>query len=167
MEQTNNKGLTLDNQSFFDEILHQLASGHRVTIKAKGWSMIPLVWDEVDSITLAPLSSESLQVGRIVLARLGDNRYVVHRISHIKGDRFTLRGDGNPYQYEYCHRDEICAEMVLVRRYCQHPIAPSSWGWKASEHLWPRHGWPRRIAVFFASRIIERLRDKYFRKLNS
>lgn len=166
MKPIDSKLLALDNQLFIDEILDQIASGNRVTIKAKGWSMIPLVWDEVDSITLAPLSNDSFQIGHIVLARLGDNRYVVHRISHIKGDRFTLRGDGNPYQYEYCHRDEICAELVLVRRYGRHPITPKSILWKTTRHLWPKHGWTKRVAVFFASRIIERIRSRHLQKAN-
>lgn len=158
------KTLTLGNQLFISELLEQLSLGKRVTIQAKGWSMIPLVWDEVDTITLAPLSDDSLQVGRVVLARLGNNRYVVHRISHIKGDRFTLRGDGNPYQYEYCHRDEICGELVLVRRYGQRAIALGSLQWRLFRYLWPKHGFLRRVAVFFTSRLIDRLSIRHLRK---
>lgn len=146
------RALILDNKHFFDEVLLMIRSGRNVTLRAKGWSMLPLVWDERDAITLAPLTEASFAVGRIVLAQLGDGRYVVHRIAAIKEARYTLRGDGNPYQYEYCHHDQICAELTSVRRNDREIVLGSA-TWQAYRRLWPSNGFLRRSLLFIYRRI--------------
>lgn len=152
MNKTTKQALVLDNEFFFAEVLTMLAEGHRVTLKAKGWSMLPLIWDERDKITLAPTTPESYALGRIVLARLGDHRYVVHRIAEIKGDRFTLRGDGNPYQIEICHRSQIVGELVAIERNGK-PLRLGSMCWQCFRRLWPRHGFSRRCLLFAYRRL--------------
>lgn len=147
--------LRLDNAPFFAEVREMLASGRKVVIRAKGWSMLPLIWDDRDSITLAPLTEASFAIGRVVLAQMGDRRYIVHRIAGIKGERFTLRGDGNPYQYEYCHRDQLVAELVAVCRDGQ-DIELGSARWRRFQRLWPSNGFLRRACLFIYRRLFVR-----------
>lgn len=147
--------LRLDNEPFFEELRTMLSLGRQVVIRAKGWSMLPLIWDERDKITLAPLSPDSLTIGRVVLARMGDRRYIVHRIVAIKEDRFTLRGDGNPYQYEYCHRDQIHAELISIERNGR-LVEQGSLSWRLYRHLWPSNGFLRRACLFLYRRLLVR-----------
>lgn len=142
----------ISNKMLFAKIREQLAEGRKVTIRAKGWSMLPLIWDDRDTLTLGSLTSGSLAKGRIVLAQLGTGRYVVHRIVRVRGDRFSLRGDGNPYQEEYVHRDRIYAELVGINR-AGKDLGRSSFVWKLCQHCWPSHGFVRRVLLFAYRRL--------------
>lgn len=145
----------INNTVFFKELRSRIDEGRQVRIRAKGWSMLPLIWDDRDVIVLGPLSDKSISVGRIVLAQLGTGRYVVHRIVAIKGSRITLRGDGNPYQEEYVHIQKVLAELVKVTRNGQ-DYSPESIQWKLTTWLWPRNGFIRRVILFFYRRWVVR-----------
>lgn len=144
--------LTLDYPQFFDEVLHMLSLGRKVKLRAKGWSMLPLIWSDRDNLILSPLTPDSYQVGRIVFVQLGDRRYVVHRIAEIKEDRFTLRGDGNPYQYEYCHRDQVRAELIAIERAGKRLDVGTLW-WRIFAVCWPSNGFLRRCLLFAYRRL--------------
>lgn len=145
----------INNTVFFQELRSRIAEGRQVRIRAKGWSMLPLIWDDRDVIVLGPLSPKSISVGRIVLAQLGTGRYVVHRITAIKGSRLSLRGDGNPYQEEYVHTQKVLAELVKVTRGGR-DYSPESLQWKLTTWLWPSNGFVRRVILFFYRRLIVR-----------
>lgn len=145
----------INNQVFFQELRTRINEGRQVRIRAKGWSMLPLIWDDRDVIVLGPLTERSIQVGRIVLAQLGTGRYVVHRITAIKGSRLTLRGDGNPYQEEYVHVDKVLGELVKVTRDGQ-DYSPQDIQWRLTTWLWPSHGFLRRVILFFYRRLVVR-----------
>lgn len=143
----------VSNKLLFSKIREQIADGRKVTIRAKGWSMLPLVWDDRDTLTLAAVSEDTFSKGRIVLAQLGTGRYVVHRIVCIKGARYCLRGDGNPYQEEYVHRDKIYAELISIQRGGRY-IDAKHWLWKFCQYLWPKNGFLRRVLLFAYRRIV-------------
>lgn len=142
-------------KALFARLLEQINEGRKVTIRATGWSMLPLIWDDRDTITLGPLSEDSIQVGRIVLAQLGTGRYVVHRITKIQGSRIVLRGDGNPYQEEYVHQDKILGELVGINR-AGKLLTPNSFVWKVCTCFWPNHSFVRRAILFVYRRLIVR-----------
>ncbi len=142
-------------KSLFSRLLEQINQGRKVTIRATGWSMLPLIWDDRDTITLGPLSENSIKVGNIVLAQLGNGRYVVHRITKIKNSRIVLRGDGNPYQEEYVHQEKILAELVSINR-AGKIIDRNSLSWKLCTLLWPNHGFTRRVILFIYRRLVVR-----------
>ncbi|KGO01216.1 S24/S26 family peptidase [Porphyromonas sp. COT-290 OH3588] len=146
--------LVLDNEVFFAQILKELEMGKRVTIFAKGWSMLPMIWQERDTLLLAPLSVDSISLGRIVLVKLSDKRYVIHRIVKMEGEQLTLRGDGNPYQIELCTKSQVLAELVGVKRNGKMMMRGSK-RWAIFEHLWPRHPLLRRALL------------RIYRRLNS
>lgn len=145
----------INNGLFFQELRARINEGRQVRIRAKGWSMLPLIWDDRDVIVLGPLAPDSIRVGRIVLAQLGTGRYVVHRITSIKGSRLTLRGDGNPYQEEYVHEDKVLAELVTVTRNGRDYTARDI-QWKLTTWFWPSNGFIRRVILFFYRRLIVR-----------
>lgn len=140
---------------FFRELLEQMHQGKEVRMRAKGWSMLPLIWDDRDVLYLVAPREGSISCGRIVLAQLGDGRYVLHRIAAIQGSRLLLRGDGNPYQEEYVHRDKVLGELVGVRRNGKQ-LSPKSFLWRAITLLWPKNGFIRRAILFAYRRMVVR-----------
>ncbi len=104
--------------------------------------MLPFIRGGKDTMDLGALTEDSLQVGRIVLAHIPQG-YLVHRIERIDGDRFTLRGDGNREQREYCTREQILAEVVEVQR-GKRSIRPGDRLWWCYEHLWTKSPFWRR-----------------------
>lgn len=149
------KSQVINNRQFFQELLAQLAEGRRVKIRAKGWSMLPLLWDDRDTLTLAPIAPDDIKIGKIVFAQMGTGRYVVHRIVARKIDRLTLRGDGNPYQEEYVHVDKVLGELVAIKRGGKE-VDKESLLWKLITHLWPRNGFLRRVLLFSYRRLVIR-----------
>lgn len=151
-------------KALFTKLLEQIGEGRKVTIRATGWSMLPLIWDDRDTITLGPLSPDSIRVGRIVLAQLGTGRYVVHRISKIRGSRVVLRGDGNPYQEEYVHHDKVLAELVGIRREGK-DLGRKDLLWRLCTTFWPSHGFVRRVLLFAYRRMVVRPAPRQERRL--
>ena len=84
------------------EAARLVADGISVTFPVKGRSMLPFIKGGTDSVILQ--KPGNLQKGHVVLARIGPDRYVVHRIISIGPDsgHITLMGDGNLRGTESC-----------------------------------------------------------------
>ncbi len=100
------------NDMLLEDVNSLLSEGKRVKIHAKGRSMNPFI-QEVDIIVLAP--PEKIVNGDIVLARIENKRYVLHRIIKKKNDIVWLMGDGNLFGSEQCSLDNILgvAESII------------------------------------------------------
>lgn len=146
MNQVNSRSLAYQT-ALLQTVKEDLLSGKQVRLQALGWSMLPFIWHKRDTITLAPLSSDSIKVGRIVFAQMGSGRYVVHRISRIMGTRIELRGDGNPYQEEYVHPDTIFGELVEINRNGK-VIKYDDVLWNMVRYVWPSNSVVRRILLY-------------------
>lgn len=140
------KTLLIDNAVFFREVMEQIHAGERVRIRAKGNSMLPLIRSGSDEITLQPLTPQSLRKGAIVLARLKNGTYVVHRIAKLHRKVVWLRGDGNPYAQERCTTDDLLAEAVEIGRNGK-SVTPTSLRWKMVRYLWPTNRFLRRLLL--------------------
>ncbi|MBQ0149202.1 MAG: S24/S26 family peptidase [Bacteroidales bacterium] len=99
------KKIVIPNDILLGEVSGMLAEGMEVIIMTKGYSMLPFIIGDRDSVKLR--KSDSLRIGDIVLAEVAKGRYVLHRVFEIDGDRITLMGDGNLYGTEQCHRSDI------------------------------------------------------------
>lgn len=106
--------LWLNNMQFFDEIDRMLQDGHSVTIRAKGNSMFPFIRNERDSVILQ--DSKDIAVGSIVLVRLQNRSYVLHRVYRLEKEAIVLMGDGNLYATERCCRNEVVGVAVKIIR---------------------------------------------------
>ncbi len=136
----------------YDLLLDMLAEGGCIKTPIKGNSMLPFIVGDRDEITLVKSTAKSLQKGRIVVARVGEDKYYLHRIVEVAGDVVTLRGDGNPYQRENCHSSLILAEAVALHRKGK-IYTPDSFAWKAAQRLWPSSPLLRRILLAIYRRI--------------
>ena len=70
-----------------------LAEGREVRFTPKGVSMRPFIEGGRDSVILR--KNDVVEVGDIVLAKLKDGRFVLHRVIAKSGDNLMLMGDGN------------------------------------------------------------------------
>ena len=121
------------NDVLLAEVCAALAAGKQVRLRAKGHSMRPLIRGDSDTLVLMPPGV--LRKGDVVLARIADRDYVLHRIVGMRGDRITLMGDANLYRTEECRRTDICGKAVAVIRDGKQRRL-TSFGTKLSIRLW-------------------------------
>lgn len=106
--------ITVPNEQLLPEVERMLAHGTTVTLRVKGNSMQPFIVGSRDSVVLIPATH--LRKGDIVLARLADRRYVLHRILRLQGDNVILRGDGNMLGTERCTTTDISGKVIKIIR---------------------------------------------------
>ena len=110
-------GRTIANDVVLSEVCALVASGKRIRLRAKGDSMRPFIRGDEDIIELSQL--KPLRIGDIVMARITEGEYVIHRVVYINGDNVQLAGDANLYKVENCLRRDICALVIaIVRQGC-------------------------------------------------
>lgn len=106
--------LIMPNDVLLPEIGRMVADGMTVTLRGKGNSMLPFIVSGRDSVVLS--RADSLDKGDIVLARINDGRYVLHRIIRMDGDNIVLMGDGNLKGTEQCTASDILAKAIKIIR---------------------------------------------------
>lgn len=104
----------IPNNILFPEIAALLAEGKEFILKVKGYSMLPFIRHDFDSVLLK--KADTYQVGDIVLAYTTYGLFVLHRIIAIEGARITLMGDGNLQGVEYTSYDQIAGKALYVIR---------------------------------------------------
>lgn len=104
----------LPNDIIFAEVSTFIDQGKTVTMKVKGRSMIPFIIGDRDSVELQ--KTESINVGDVVLARLKNGSYVMHRVVKIIEKNVVLMGDGTLYGTEECCPAEILATVFRIER---------------------------------------------------
>ena len=85
--------ITLPNEVMMESLATLLDEGHEVRFSPKGVSMRPFIEGGRDSVVL--MKNTVVEVGDIVLAKLENGSYVLHRVIEKSGERLTLMGDGN------------------------------------------------------------------------
>ena len=106
--------VTLPNEVLLSEVGRLLQAGETVTMKVKGNSMLPFITGERDSVVLR--RAGKLRQGDIVLAKLENGEYVLHRIVALNAHRITLMGDGNLCGTEQCPRTAIAGQAIRILR---------------------------------------------------
>jgi len=110
-----------DNE-IINEAIRLVEEGVSVTLPVNGRSMLPFIIGGRESVILqqppkqgeTPQGAPQMKLGDVVLAWVEGNRYVVHRIIRIDGDRVTLMGDGNLVGTEHCRLSDIKAIATHV-----------------------------------------------------
>ena len=105
--------MVVPNEELFADVTRLLGEGRKVTINCKGLSMLPVIRCGRDQVVLE--KKEGYAVGDIVLFSLG-NRYILHRIIDLQGERMTARGDGNWRGTETCPVGNIHGKAVEIVR---------------------------------------------------
>ncbi len=102
----------MTDEQIIQEAVRLVQDGVSVTFPVKGRSMIPFIFGGRESVILQ--KTGSLQRGQVVLAQVGTDRYVVHRIIKVEADRITLMGDGNTCGTESCTPANVLAVATHV-----------------------------------------------------
>ena len=102
----------MTDEQIIQEAVRLVADGVSVTFPVKGRSMIPFIIGGRESVVLQ--KPGNLQRGQVALARVGPDRYVVHRIIKAEPDRITLMGDGNIRGTESCTPSNVLAIATHV-----------------------------------------------------
>lgn len=130
------RNIKIQNRDFFAEVERELIKGNSVTIKVRGFSMMPLLRDGRDSVVARKVREDDIKVGQVMFFRYRDT-WIMHRLRSIDGDRLTFVGDGNNYlQQEHVHRLDVVATVVAVKRDDGREISCQSLRWRLLSSLW-------------------------------
>ena len=102
----------MNDNGVIEEAVRLVQKGVTVTFPITGQSMLPFIIGGKESVILH--RPGLIDVGDVVLAWVDGNRYVVHRIINIDGDRVTLMGDGNVKGTEHCLLKDVKARVTHV-----------------------------------------------------
>ena len=102
----------MTDEVIIQEAIRLVRSGVSVTFPVKGRSMIPFIFGGRESVILQ--KPENIKRWQVVMAEVGYNRYVVHRIIRIDPDHITLMGDGNIRGTECCLPQNVLAIATHV-----------------------------------------------------
>lgn len=83
----------------------------KLTYRNVGYSMMPLLKEGRDIFTIEKADPNKLKKYDVVLYKVKDNRYVLHRIIKINNDMLVIRGD-NTFTKEYVNRYSVIAVMT-------------------------------------------------------
>lgn len=128
--------IQMSNEELFPKLIEFMEAGHTVTLTLKGFSMRPFLEDGRDKAVLCHATNP--KVGEPVLAVVGANQYVLHRIIKIEGDEAILLGDGN-ITVERCKLSDIKAQVVgFYRKGRKQPDHIDGRKWKIYSFVWMR-----------------------------
>ena len=95
-----------------DEAIRLVDEGVEVTFPVNGRSMLPFIVGGRDSVVL--IKPSALKRGDVILARVENGHFVIHRIVDIAGENVTLMGDGNLCLREHCKVNDVRAKVTHV-----------------------------------------------------
>ena len=145
----------------FDEVMpiikEKLASGGTVTLSPRGTSMLPMLREGRDTITLSP-APEKLRKYDIPFYQRDNGQYVLHRVVKT-GESYTCIGD-NQFVYEKGIKQEqviaVCESFTRDGK----EYSVNSRFWRLYARFWHYSRFPRRVA-----RGVRRRAASVFRKL--
>lgn len=85
--------LILPDDVMMESLASLLDEGHEVRFTPKGQSMRPFIEGWRDSVVLKKMAT--VEVGDVVLAKLENGSFAIHRVISKSGEKLTLMGDGN------------------------------------------------------------------------
>lgn len=92
----------------------QLENGGSAGLTVTGYSMMPMLHDRRDSVTLVPVTGQEKK-GDVILYKRESGAYVLHRIIGETRDGFVCSGD-NQYMREPVARQQLIAKVTSFVR---------------------------------------------------
>ena len=99
-------------EQIITDAVRLVQEGLAVTMLVKGHSMLPFILGGLESVVLT--KPGTVKPGDVVLARLGDGHFVLHRVMEVSPERVELMGDGNLYGREVCRPQDVLARADEV-----------------------------------------------------
>jgi hypothetical protein len=157
MDSSKNKRIDLD--SLMPIIREQLEGGNSVTFSPRGVSMLPMLHQGRDTVTLSPIEGK-LKKYDLPLYKRDNGKYVLHRIVSVK-DGITCVGD-NQFAFERGLREDQMIAVVTSFNRNGKEISTNSTGYKLYCRFWHHTRLLRRIFRFVVGlprRIIRKLKS--------
>ena len=129
--------MVIDNEVLFGRVVELLGEGKQVTIPVKGYSMLPFIRGERDTVVLERAEAEALRPGDIVLFRYG-GRYVLHRVIDVRDGVVYIQGDGVLQNQEHCPPGQIFGRVTTILRRGKRAVDPYSPRQMRRVRLWQR-----------------------------
>lgn len=142
--------MKISNADFFSWVEDELLRAKSVSITVKGFSMMPLIRNNKDSVRIEPCRAEDLKSGDIVLFRY-KGAHVLHRYIQKEGDTFIMRGDNVFTHCEGCKGEDIIGRVISITRGGR-IISPNSKLLKPIIILWRARGWIRAKIIRLSGR---------------
>lgn len=102
----------VSDEQIISEAVRLVNEGMEVTMLVKGRSMLPFILGGLESVVLK--KPGRINPGDVVLARIGGQRYVLHRVMEVTADKVELMGDGNIRGRERCSPQDVLARADEV-----------------------------------------------------
>lgn len=110
-----------------------LTSGQSFRFSPRGISMLPMLRQGKDTVTLSPIK-EPLKKYDIPLYQRDDGAYVLHRITEV-GETYTCIGD-NQFEYEPGLREEQMIAVVTAFTRGKKKISVNAWHYRLYVRFW-------------------------------
>lgn len=131
-------------------MLETLSQGKTVTFSPHGKSMLPMLREGRDSVTLASPPNR-LNKYDVALYQRKNGQYVLHRIVRVK-DTYSFVGDNQFAIEKGIEQSQIIAVCTSFTRNGKEQ-SPISFGWRAYAVLWHYSRFPRRVIRAIARRV--------------
>ena len=92
-----------------------LSNGSTFTLMPRGTSMLPLIREGQDSVSLSPLPDE-ITPGDVVLYKRDKGQFVLHRVMKVKNGLFTICGDNQVVFEKGIMQGHIIASVTALIR---------------------------------------------------
>ena len=136
-----------------------LAQGKTVRFSPRGVSMLPMLRQGIDTVTLSPVSGK-LKKYDIPLYKRDDGAYILHRVLKVQ-QTYTCIGD-NQYLYEPGVRDDQIIAVVTAFTRGKKQVSINNFGYRLYVRFWCGTR-PVRWFIIRAIRKIIRILKKPFR----
>lgn len=131
-----NRTIHIENHVLMQEIIRMFneLGKESATLTVRGYSMRPFLEDRRDKVILAP--PRKPEIGDVVLAKIAENRYAMHRVIKIENEIYTMQGDGNPtYMSEtFREADIVGIAQAFIRK--GKVITTTSTTWRIYSATW-------------------------------
>ena len=104
----------LPTETYFALVRQTMADSGRAFVRVTGTSMLPLLRHLRDGVILEPPGE--LHPGDIVLFDRRTGRYALHRVIHVRGDRFDMAGDNQWHIERDLPRDQVVGVATALVR---------------------------------------------------
>lgn len=116
--------IVLPNEIMLGEVSRMLAEGREVVIMTKGFSMLPFIRGEADSVVL--VKKDDIRPGDIALGEIAEGVYVLHRVRKVLSGGVVLKGDGNLRGTENCRASKLCGVVKEIQKASGRKVNPDS-----------------------------------------
>lgn len=127
-----------------------IAENGSVLRMTDGHSMMPMIKDRVDPVVIGAVVL-SPRVNDVILTKLRDDAFILHRLIRISGGNFITRGDNCLHKDKPVTADGVIGVLSGFYRGEKYVDCKKSFGYKLYVILWARGAYPLRV-VFWTLR---------------